>query len=378
MQEPTAIDCLRIVATANCSDTCVVQADWWHMMHEAAMETNGVIKHFPSIVAIGTWHPHIYEQPPKRPTPYYIANILGNEEAVRTPKEKTSLTTKHRHQEPAPTLPLDGVSEKKRTTDNGERDITETVSDISANILDCSTGSETSGGDRETDEGSVTTNADQDNNGDGKLTKGNKRKSGNSDDTSDDKEGSEKKKKKARTTFTGRQIFELERQFEVKKYLSASERAEMASLLNVTDTQVKIWFQNRRTKWKKQDGISNSEAAEHKIGGPKHIDTIKQRQAEQLKKEGNCPNNGEGELECNGTDKKNVESHVRQDNNEKTDIGERTIVECNGNERFDSSNNDSSECSSDDDTGEVNQTTPSVIISTANPDNSRQNRDNNL
>lgn len=49
---------------------------------------------------------------------------------------------------------------------------------------------------------------------------------------------SDRKKKKARTTFTGRQIFELEKQFEVKKYLSSSERAEMAKLLNVTETQV--------------------------------------------------------------------------------------------------------------------------------------------
>ncbi|EJW86990.1 hypothetical protein WUBG_02098, partial [Wuchereria bancrofti] len=56
---------------------------------------------------------------------------------------------------------------------------------------------------------------------------------------------------KARTTFTGRQIFELEKQFEKKKYLSSCERGELAKLLNVTETQVKIWFQNRRTKWKK-------------------------------------------------------------------------------------------------------------------------------
>ncbi len=48
----------------------------------------------------------------------------------------------------------------------------------------------------------------------------------------------DKKKKKARTTFTGRQIFELEKQFEQKKYLSSSERAEMATLLKVTETQV--------------------------------------------------------------------------------------------------------------------------------------------
>ncbi|VDN56356.1 unnamed protein product [Dracunculus medinensis] len=45
------------------------------------------------------------------------------------------------------------------------------------------------------------------------------------------------KKKKARTTFSGRQIFELERQFEIKKYLSSSERCELAKLLDVTETQ---------------------------------------------------------------------------------------------------------------------------------------------
>jgi hypothetical protein len=52
---------------------------------------------------------------------------------------------------------------------------------------------------------------------------------------------SKKKKKKSRTTFTGKQIFELEKKFENKKYLSSNERTELAILLSVTETQVKIW-----------------------------------------------------------------------------------------------------------------------------------------
>lgn len=75
----------------------------------------------------------------------------------------------------------------------------------------------------------------------------------------------DRKRKKARTTFTGRQIFELERQFELKKYLSSSERSEMAKMLGVTETQVKIWFQNRRTKWKKHDTVTTTESADPAI-----------------------------------------------------------------------------------------------------------------
>lgn len=58
--------------------------------------------------------------------------------------------------------------------------------------------------------------------------------------------------RKPRQAYSARQLERLETEFKQDKYLSVSKRMELSKTLNLTEVQIKTWFQNRRTKWKKQ------------------------------------------------------------------------------------------------------------------------------
>ncbi|KAJ9597591.1 hypothetical protein L9F63_011536, partial [Diploptera punctata] len=108
-----------------------------------------------------------------------------------------------------------------------------------------------------------TLGAVQDSESNGSPLKGNQSTCGKSDVRKGQNSGHRQRvKRKPRVLFSQAQVHELERRFKQQRYLSAPEREHLANALKLTSTQVKIWFQNRRYKNKRQrhllDGVGST------------------------------------------------------------------------------------------------------------------------
>ncbi|NWY09569.1 VENT1 protein, partial [Chaetorhynchus papuensis] len=64
--------------------------------------------------------------------------------------------------------------------------------------------------------------------------------------------GTRGRQRRARTAFTSEQVCRLEKTFQRQKYLGATERRKLAAALQLSEIQIKTWFQNRRMKLKRQ------------------------------------------------------------------------------------------------------------------------------
>nr|CAA66257.1 cNKx-2.3 [Gallus gallus] len=81
----------------------------------------------------------------------------------------------------------------------------------------------------------------------------------------------QRSRRKPRVLFSQAQVFELERRFKQQRYLSAPEREHLASSLKLTSTQVKIWFQNRRYKCKRQRQDKSLELGAPRPRAPRRV-----------------------------------------------------------------------------------------------------------
>ena len=90
------------------------------------------------------------------------------------------------------------------------------------------------------------------------------------------------KKRKRRILFTKQQTFELEKRFRQQRYLSAHERENLAALINLSPTQVKIWFQNHRYKIKRARQEKGCAEASSSFTNSNHPAYFTQHQANSL------------------------------------------------------------------------------------------------
>ncbi|XP_053463758.1 H2.0-like homeobox protein isoform X2 [Nycticebus coucang] len=128
-----------------------------------------------------------------------------------------------------------------------------------------------------------------------------------------------RKRSWSRAVFSNLQRKGLEKRFEIQKYVTKPDRKQLAAMLGLTDAQVKVWFQNRRMKWRHSKEAQaqkdkDKEAGEKPSGGAPAADGEQDERS---------PSRSEGEAESESSDSESLD--MASSDTERTEGAERSL-----------------------------------------------------
>ncbi|XP_061842719.1 H2.0-like homeobox protein isoform X2 [Nerophis lumbriciformis] len=124
-----------------------------------------------------------------------------------------------------------------------------------------------------------------------------------------------RKRSWSRAVFSNLQRKGLEKRFEIQKYVTKPDRKQLAAMLGLTDAQVKVWFQNRRMKWRHSKEALQAQKDKEK------------EQPDRTSESGRDPKET-AESECDSEDRSECESDEAEDVKEDQEDTKRPLDIC--------------------------------------------------